>query len=85
MVGRSVVGRKGRKGRVSKGKGKAGTEGEGEEGQACSSECRTVEELLVAGVVRQEEVSQILFRLPDGTRLHKSFLCKEPIRVSSKQ
>lgn len=52
----------------------------GEDGsivQGCS-----VEEMLAAGDIQKEEVSLILFRLPDGTRLQKSFLCNHPVRVS---
>lgn len=47
------------------------------------SQGNSVEELLASGKIQQEEVSQILFRLPDGSRVQKSFLCNHPIRVSS--
>lgn len=42
----------------------------------------TVEELLESGSVRKHEVSHILFRLPDGARLQKAFICSHPIEVN---
>lgn len=45
-----------------------------------SKEENTVDELLATGDICREEVSQILFRLPDGSRLQKSFLCKHPVK-----
>lgn len=42
----------------------------------------TIEEQLASGAIHKSEVSQILFRLPDGTRLQKYFLCSSLIRVS---
>lgn len=71
---------KGRKGKKGKGKGKA----KAEETDPVSREnyVDTVEELLASGDIHKDEVSQILFRLPDGTRLQKCFLSKHPISVS---
>lgn len=41
----------------------------------------SVEELLKSGSVGNHEVSHILFRLPDGSRLQKAFICSHPIKV----
>lgn len=41
----------------------------------------SVEELLKSGSIRSHEVSHILFRLPDGSRLQKAFICSHPIKV----
>ena len=77
---------KGRKGKRSKGKGKARTtEVDPETPADCIDTTTTtamVEELLASGDLHKDEVTQILFRLPDGTRLQKSFLSKHPISVS---
>lgn len=43
----------------------------------------TPEEQLTSGRIHKDDVSHILFRLPDGSRLHKSFLSTDLIRVSS--
>ena len=41
----------------------------------------SVEELLKSGSIGSHEVSRILFRLPDGSRLQKAFICSHPIKV----
>ena len=61
-----------------KGKRSKMLEGKVKNHGASTSGNNTVKELLKG----RNEVSQILFRLPDGTRLQRSFLSKEPIRVS---
>lgn len=91
-----LVNGKGRKGKRSKGKEKARGEGPctkvrvgtsvpvnltSDPGESVNTE-HTVEELLASGHLCKDEVSQILFRLPDGSRLQKSFLCNHPISVS---
>lgn len=43
----------------------------------------TVETLLETGSIGKDEVSHILFRLPDGSRLHKKFVCSHPIKVNN--
>lgn len=45
---------------------------------SCSS---SVEDLLRCGSIESREVSHILFRLPDGSRLQKAFICSHPIKV----
>lgn len=42
----------------------------------------SVEELLKCGSIGNHEVSYILFRLPDGSRLQKAFICSHPIKVT---
>lgn len=42
----------------------------------------TLEEQLISGRIHKDEVSQILFRLPDGSRLQKTFLSTDLVRVS---
>lgn len=75
---RVAINGRGKGGRRRKGKGKA---------KSCnipeptSKDCRSVEEMLAAGSISKEDVSLILFRLPDGTRLQKSFLCNHPVQV----
>ncbi len=69
---------KGRKGKKSKGKEKAKVASS----EDCTDAVQSVEELLASGNIHKDEVTQILFRLPDGTRLQKSFLSKHPISVS---
>ena len=44
--------------------------------------CIDVEKLLETGAIRKDEVSHLLFRLPDGTRLQKTFICSHPIKVN---
>lgn len=46
-----------------------------------NSSTSSVEELLKSGSVGSHEVSHILFRLPDGSRLQKAFICSHPIKV----
>ena len=43
----------------------------------------TLDEQVVSGRIHKDEVSQILFRFPDGVRLQKTFLSSNLIRVSS--
>ena len=50
--------------------------------QTSKSDTVTVEEQLEIGAVQKEEVSHILFRLPDGSRLQKAFICSHPIKVN---
>lgn len=57
----------------------------GQEAERCKSantHSVMIEEQLASGDILKDEVSHILFRLPDGTRLQRSFLCKHPVRVS---
>lgn len=85
--GDKLVNGKGRKGKGSKGKGKAKRSRvpcasvPDESGGDDAETRRTVEELLASGDVHKDQVTQILFRLPDGTRLQKSFLCTHPVEV----
>lgn len=82
----NVKGKRAKRGE-GKGKGKAGG-GCGQEAgvstpeDCCSMRGCCVEDLLAAGDIHKEDVSLILFRLPDGTRLQKTFLSNHPIRVS---
>lgn len=46
-----------------------------------NSDTNSVEELLRSGSIGNYEVSRILFRLPDGSRLQKAFICSHPIKV----
>lgn len=46
-----------------------------------ASSGESVEELLAAGTVSKEEVSHILIRLPDGSRVQRAFICDHPIEV----
>lgn len=46
-----------------------------------NSSTNSVEELLKSGSVESHEVSHVLFRLPDGSRLQKAFICSHPIKV----
>ena len=85
--GKQVNGKR-TKGKGSKGKGKAKgsrsrglTAGVPDESDGGNETRRTVEELLASGDVHKDQVTQILFRLPDGTRLQKSFLCTHPVEV----
>ena len=41
----------------------------------------SVEEQLESGRLDKAEVSRIVIRLPNGTRLQKTFLCRSPIKV----
>ena len=54
-----------------------------EQQQMLSSDTTDVEKLLETGAIGKDEVSHILFRLPDGTRLQKAFICSHPIKVIS--
>ncbi len=74
-------------GKTSKGKGKATDPPKKSlDGKAQHSdemmEHGSIEDRVSSGVINMDDVSQILFRLPDGSRLQKSFLCKSTIRVS---
>ena len=42
----------------------------------------TLDEQLISGRIHKDEVSQILFRLPDGSRLQKNFLSTDVVGVS---
>ena len=44
----------------------------------------SVEEQLESGTLHKAEVSRILIRLPNGSRLHKAFLSNSPIKVCGK-
>lgn len=81
---RKISNGKGKRGNNSKGKGKAkASETDFVSGDSTSNSLDvTVEELLESGDIHKDDVTQILFRLPDGTRLQKSFLSKHPISVS---
>ena len=46
-----------------------------------SDSTNSVEALLVSGMIENDQVSHILFRLPDGSRLQKAFICLHPIKV----
>ena len=43
----------------------------------------SVEERLAAGLLQKEDISQLTFRLPDGTRIQKAFLCTSPLQVGT--
>lgn len=47
-----------------------------------STTSTTVEKLVETGAIGKDEVSHILFRLPDGTRVQKTFICSHPIKVN---
>ena len=51
--------------------------------RSVSSALTSVEERLAAGDLQQKDVSQLIFRLPDGTRLKKTFLSNSALQVSS--
>lgn len=77
------------KGRAKGGKGKGKAGGGHQRGAATIVSMSedtmrgcSVEELLTAGDICKGDISIILFRLPDGTRLQKTFLSNHPIRVS---
>ena len=44
--------------------------------------CLSVEEQIASGNISKDEVSQIVVRMPDGSRVQKSFICHHPIEVS---
>ena len=44
--------------------------------------CLSVEEQIASGSISKDEVSQIVVRMPDGSRVQKSFVCHHPIEVS---
>ena len=46
-----------------------------------NNSANSVEELLESGTIEKHEVSHILFRLPDGSRLQKAFISSHPIKV----
>ncbi len=80
-----VVNGKEKRGKRGKGRGKAKGKCKQQEVAAPFSDedvagC-TVDELLARGDIRKEDVSWLLFRLPDGTRCQQSFLCTHPVRV----
>lgn len=87
LVRKKPLNGKGKRAKGGKGKGKA-VGGCGQEAgvstpeDCCSMRGCCVEDLLAAGDIHKEDVSLILFRLPDGTRLQKTFLSNHPIRVS---
>ena len=39
-------------------------------------------EQLASGDIHKDDISRILFRLPNGTRLQKNFMCEQPLQVS---
>ena len=43
--------------------------------------CLSVEEQVASGSVSKDEVSQIVIRMPNGSRVQKSFICHHPIEV----
>ena len=43
--------------------------------------CLSVEEQIASGSISKDEVSQIVVRMPDGSRVQKSFVCHHPIKV----
>ena len=43
--------------------------------------CFSVEEQIASGSISKDEVSQIVVRMPDGSRVQKSFVCHHPIEV----
>ena len=43
--------------------------------------CLSVEEQVASGSVSKDEVSQIVVRMPNGSRVQKSFICHHPIEV----
>ena len=54
-----------------------------EDSRDSSTSSTTVEQLLETGAIGKDKVSHILFRLPDGSRLQKVFICSHPIQVSN--
>ncbi len=75
-LSRQTRAQKGRRSNASKGKGKARVE---------NSESAVVvdsaEDQLASGAIGMESVTQLLIRLPDGSRLQKAFICHHPIQV----
>ena len=43
--------------------------------------CLSVEEQIASGSISKDEVSQIVVRMPEGSRVQKSFICHHPIEV----
>ena len=43
--------------------------------------CLSVEEQVASGSISKDEVSQIVVRMPNGSRVQKSFICHHPIEV----
>lgn len=74
-LSRQTRAQKGRRSNASKGKGKAKVE---------NSESAVVvdsaEDQLASGAIGMESVTQLLIRLPDGSRLQKAFICHHPIQ-----
>ena len=50
--------------------------------QRASASTKSVEERLVLGEIQKSDVTQIVIRLPDGTRIQTTFLRSSPIKVS---
>jgi len=43
--------------------------------------CLSVEEQVASGSISKDKVSQIVVRMPNGSRVQKSFICHHPIEV----
>ena len=43
----------------------------------------SLKERLAAGLLQKEDISQLTFRLPDGTRIQKAFLCTSSLQVGT--
>ena len=90
---------KGRRGGAKRGRGKGGRRGKGKSGSSAtaglssdesagkvsSPEKPDPDDLLQSGRLQKEQVSRILFRLPDGSRLYKTFMSSSPVQVSKEE
>ena len=63
------------------GKGKDSVVGSQRKGK--DKQSPSIEEQLESGHLHKSEVSRILIRLPNGSRLHKAFLSSTPIKVTA--
>lgn len=67
-----------------KGKGAVSTNRKGKQRASSStSAVSDVEKRLAAGELQKEDVSRLVIRLPDGSRIQKAFLCSGPLQVTT--
>jgi len=67
--------------RKSAGSGTTGLSSDESAGKVSSPQKPDPGDLLQSGSLQKEQVSQILFRMPDGSRLHKTFMSSSPVQV----
>ena len=73
---------KGQRSNSSKGKGRARVQHSQTDSAAIVVD--STEDQLASGAIEKDSVTQLLFRLPDGTRLQKAFVCHHPIQVGTR-